>query len=76
MSSYILAQTVGFLVSHLLGLMVDIILKKEDIASSDAEYMATQLDHMVERLKEIMTVRLYLQNISVYLSNSRLTGSR
>ena len=76
MSSYILAQTVGFLVSHLLGLMVDIILKKEDIASSDAEHMATQLDHMVERLKEIMTVRLYLQNISVYLSNSRLTGSR
>lgn len=56
LSSFVLAQSIGPIASHLLALMADIVLRKEDITSTDAEMTANLLGFMVEKLKKIIII--------------------
>jgi hypothetical protein len=53
---FILAQSVGALVTHLLSLINEAVLRKEDITSPDAGIMADMFEHLAQKCKQIMTV--------------------
>ncbi|KAL3092406.1 hypothetical protein niasHS_007615 [Heterodera schachtii] len=56
LSDFVLTHCVGELVSYLLSAMANIILAKEDIASSDAEISANLLTTLVDRCKKLMEI--------------------
>ena len=53
---FILAQSVGALVTHLLSLINEAVLRKEDITSPDAGIMADMFEHLAQKCKQIMTI--------------------
>ncbi|KAI1727537.1 centromere/kinetochore protein zw10 like protein [Ditylenchus destructor] len=56
MSEFVLTHSLGCLVSHLLTILSDIILAKQDIKASDADIMVRLLTDLMERLKDILTI--------------------
>jgi hypothetical protein len=49
-------HSVGVLASHLLTALVDTILSKEDLASSDAEMLSNLFPSVVKKLEKALTV--------------------
>ncbi|CAK5102926.1 unnamed protein product [Meloidogyne enterolobii] len=56
MPKFVLAQSVGAIVSHLLAILSDFILSKEDIASMDAEIIANLLESLIDECKKILMI--------------------
>uniref|UniRef100_A0A914KKB9 Uncharacterized protein n=1 Tax=Meloidogyne incognita TaxID=6306 RepID=A0A914KKB9_MELIC len=56
MPKFVLAQSVGAIVSHLLAILSDFILSKEDIASMDAEIISDLLESLIDECKKILMV--------------------
>jgi hypothetical protein len=56
MPKYVFAQSVGAIVSHLLAILADFILSKEDIASKDAEIIADLLESLLDECKRTLMV--------------------
>uniref|UniRef100_A0A914M126 ZW10 C-terminal helical domain-containing protein n=1 Tax=Meloidogyne incognita TaxID=6306 RepID=A0A914M126_MELIC len=56
MPKFVLAQSVGAIVSHLLAILSDFILSKEDIASMDAEIIADLLESLADECKKILMI--------------------
>uniref|UniRef100_A0A915MVP1 Centromere/kinetochore protein zw10 homolog n=1 Tax=Meloidogyne javanica TaxID=6303 RepID=A0A915MVP1_MELJA len=56
MPKFVLAQSVGAIVSHLLAILSDFILSKEDIASMDAEIIADLLESLADECRKILMI--------------------
>uniref|UniRef100_A0A915E0D9 Uncharacterized protein n=1 Tax=Ditylenchus dipsaci TaxID=166011 RepID=A0A915E0D9_9BILA len=56
MPEFVLAHTLGCLISHLLTIANDMVLAKEDVAASDADIMVSLLTELMQKLKTILTI--------------------
>lgn len=57
MSEFVLAKSLGMLISHLMTVVTDIVLAKEDITASDATITGELLTRLQQQLKKILIVR-------------------
>lgn len=63
MSEFVFTQTLGSLISHLLNIVSDIILSKEDIAANDAKILVLLISKLIEKMTKCLTVFLLIFKI-------------
>lgn len=56
MPEFVLAHSLGILVSHLLTVITEMILLKEDITATDASLVSGILTRLLEKLKKLLNV--------------------
>lgn len=55
-SDAVYVRAVGAIISHTLGVLVDVVLTKEDITEDDSTHMAEELSRLLKEFEKIMTV--------------------
>uniref|UniRef100_A0AC34QFG6 Centromere/kinetochore protein zw10-like protein n=1 Tax=Panagrolaimus sp. JU765 TaxID=591449 RepID=A0AC34QFG6_9BILA len=56
LSDAVLVRAIGVLVSHTLGVFVDLILSREDISEAESTFLGDELNKLVKELEKVMNV--------------------